>query len=886
MGRLSLLWASTESAAMAVGVSYCLLLAMSGAAAAAAIPKCIDGEREVLLKFKHSVLDWNGELGSWGYRSEDCCRDWVGVRCDDATGHVTHIDLFDKNLSAKDGGKYTTSLPFFELRYLNYLDLGFKQDLLANQSISLLIGDNTMVYLQYLNLNQTGYVGTIPENLGNTMPSLTYLDLSLNSLTGSIPETFGDSMAALKYLDLSANSLEGYIPDTLGNMVKLTHLDLGSNLLKGCIPKALGSMPVLEKLDLGWNRLEGEIPKSIWNICTLQLLNMASNRLNGSLTTSTLCPNHPLSRLRLSSNQFTGLFPNLTVFPSLANLDLSDNLLDGVISEHHFLNLSKLTYLDLSSNNFTFNVSSAWLPPFQLQSIYLSSCKLGPEFPNWLRTQVHFTDLDISNNVISDSIPSWFWNTPINGFMKINISNNRIKGILAIGAQASIRGGVLDMSSNQLEGVIPPSFFNVAVLHLSQNKFTNLNSLCDIEAHACVELLDISFNQLSGTLPNCWSSLSSLKVLNLGYNHNLSGTLPTSFGSLASLKALHLDNNKFTGPLPLSMKNCSSLVSLDLGHNDLFGPIPDWVGENLTQLVILVLTSNNFNASVPASMCHLQSLQLLDLSMNHISGTLPNCLSNLTKMMTVKKGHGIAPIYHELQFNSVSENNSVYVVYEVEKISFIWKGMIFEFGSILGYVQGIDLSSNMLSGEIPTEITLLVGLASLNLSRNNLKGQIPSRIGNLAQLNTLDLSSNHLSGSIPQSLALIYGIGILNVSNNNLSGRIPKGTQLQSFNASVYMGNPALCGDPLPNSCAGEESTYPSPPGSSEEEEDRLFGSEFYASLGVGYVVGFWVVLGTMLFNRSCRFAFFNILGDIANWTYVVAATHKAKFLRSLGLGL
>ncbi|CAH9052158.1 unnamed protein product [Cuscuta epithymum] len=857
MGRLSLLWASTEAAAMAVGVSYCLLLAMSGAAAAA-IPKCIDGEREVLLKFKHSVFDGNGELRSWGNRSEDCCRDWVGVRCDDATAHVTHIHLYFKNLSAKVG-MYMTSLPFFELRYLKYLDLSYNPGLLANQSISSLIGNNTMVYLQYLSLNRTGIVGTIPQNFGNTMPALTYLDLSWNSL-------------------------EGYIPDTLGKMVKLTYLDLASNQLEGRIPEALGNISVLEHLGLRANRLDGEIPKSIWNICTLQGLNMGSNRLNGSLTILTLCSNHPLRTLNLYSNRFTGLFPNLTIFPSLDVLSLSDNLLDGVISEHHFLNLSKLTYLDLSSNNFTFNVSSAWLPPFQLQYIYLSSCKLGPEFPNWLRTQANYTELDISNNAISDSIPSWFWNTPITRFLRINLSNNGIKGIIAIGAQALIRGGILDMRFNQLEGVIPPSFFNMAVLHLSQNKFTGLNSLCDIEAHAGVELLDMSYNQLSGTLPDCWSSLSSLKVLKLGNNHNLSGTLPTSIGSLTSLKALHLEHNKFTGPLPSSMKNCSSLVSFDLGHNDLFGPIPDWVGESLTQLVILVLTSNNFHASVPTSLCHLQSLQLLDLSMNHISGTLPNCLSNLTQMMTVLKGDDIAYISYELSFNFSVSNYNIYgaSMGEVEKIEFVWKGMINEFGSILGYVQSIDLSSNMLSGDIPTEITSLIGLASLNLSRNNLKGQIPSRIGNLAHLNTLDLSSNHLSGSIPQSLALIYGIGDLNVSNNNLSGRIPKGTQLQSFNASVYMGNPALCGDPLPNSCVGEESTYPSPPGSSEGEEDKLFGSEFYASLGVGYVVGFWGVLGTMLFNRSCRFAFFNILGDIANWTYVMAATHKEKFLRSL----
>ncbi|CAH9129704.1 unnamed protein product [Cuscuta epithymum] len=233
MGRfLLLLWSST----VAVDVSCCLLLAMSGAAAAASIPKCIDGEREVLLKFKNTVLDKLDRLSSWGNHTEDCCRDWEGVGCDQATGNVIHIHLSDMSLSAKGGGgKYSTSLSFFELRYLKHLELSYNPDLLTNQSISSLIGNNTVVYLQYLNLTQTGIVGTIPGNLGNTMP-------------------------ALKYLDLAFNSLEGNIPDTLGNMVNLTSLDLASNQLEGRIPEALGNISVLEHLGLGANRLEGEIP--------------------------------------------------------------------------------------------------------------------------------------------------------------------------------------------------------------------------------------------------------------------------------------------------------------------------------------------------------------------------------------------------------------------------------------------------------------------------------------------------------------------------------------------------------------------------------------------------------------------------------------------------
>ncbi|CAH9133045.1 unnamed protein product [Cuscuta epithymum] len=510
---------------------------------------------------------------------------------------------------------------------------------------------------------------------------------------------------------------------------------------------------------------------------------------------------------------------------------------------------------------------------------------------------------DISNNAISDSIPSWFWNTTTQ-FLNINASNNQIKGTMVSGFQVSsgfqFNGGVLDLSFNKLEGSIPPSFFNVTALYLSRNHFTELDSLCHIKAArvaVALQLLDLSFNQLSGTLPDCWTGLYSLRVLNLANNHKLSGSLPTSIGSLASLMALHLDHNSLTGPLSSSIKNCSKLLSLQLGDNNFFGPIPDWAGEKLPQLAILVLRSNYFNASVPTSLCHLQSLQLLDLSTNNLSGSLPNCLSNLTKMTMI--GVGNATISYEISAHWVGPKYSeTLIISQDEKIDVVWKGMIYEFGSILGFLKSIDISSNMLNGEIPTEITSLVELGSLNLSRNNLRGHIPFRIGNLANLEALDFSNNHLSGSIPQTLVHVHRISVLNLSNNNLSGKIPKGTQLQSFNASAYMGNPGLCGDPLPNSCQGEELTRPSRPRFCEEEEEeeeeeegacnkedlnKFFGSEFYASMGVGYVVGFFSVLGTMLFNRSCRFAFFKVLNDFANWAYVVAVIYKAKLLTILG---
>ncbi|KAH7522752.1 hypothetical protein FEM48_Zijuj07G0171800 [Ziziphus jujuba var. spinosa] len=634
-------------------------------------------------------------------------------------------------------------------------------------------------------------------------------------------------MVSLQHLDLSGTRLQGSIPETFGNnMTSLSYLDLSRSYLTGSIPNSLGNMTFLTHLNLRYNAFTGSIPESFGNLVKLSYLYLGGNLLEGRIPET------------------------LGNMPILEHLDLTNNTLEGEIPKSIW-DICTLRELYMPSN-----ILSGALPGLSLTS---SSCK-----------NHSLEMLDLRDNRIVGLFPY----LSLFSFLKsLDLSSNQI--VLKSGDFPEV-----DFSSNQLEGAIPVFLFSATLLHLSRNKFSDLSCLCDVKGRAGLVFLDISFNQLSGTLPNCWSSLDNLSVLNLAHNYNLSGKLPSSIGSLLYIRALHLGNNNFTGGLPSSWKNCSWLVAFDLGENNLSGPIPSWLGESLTKLAILVLRSNHFSGGIPSNICHLQSLQLLDLSVNNISGSLPMCVSNFTEMRKV------GGIHATISYSTLFLGSGVYMN-TYDKVEFVWKGILSEFGSTLGLVKSIDLSCNMLNGDIPSEITLLVGLVSLNLSRNNLSGQIPARIGNMRWLDFLDLSNNHLLGRIPQGLSLIDGMGVLNLSNNNLLGKIPTRNtgKLQSFEASTYMGNPGLCGDPLSNKCPGEEPTTPprfTEEAGNGEDTDEFISHGFYASMGVGYAVGFWGVLGTLIFSKSWRFAYFKFLNDFANWIHVIAAVHKAKFLRTL----
>ena len=891
----------------------------------------IAGEAEALLEFKEGLKDPSNVLFSWTL-GKDCCH-WKGVGCNTTTGHVISLNLYCSNSLDKLEGELSSSL--LQLPYLSYLNLS------GNDFMQSRVPDfvGTMLNLKHLDLSHANFKGNLSNNLANLsilesldlsgnafyvndlkwlqgLSSLKILDLSGVDLSSCENDWFHDirvilhsldtlrlsgcqlhklptspppemNFDSLVILDLSGNYFNS-TPDWLfENCHHLQNLNLSNNNLQGLIPYSIERLTTLETLDLSKNSLIGSIPDSIDKLVCLIALDLSYNMLTGSIP-STLCQAHDqnsLEELRLSNNQLNGsLEISIQQLSNLVVLDLAQNSLEGNLIDVHLANFSNLKVLDLSFNNITLNMSKNWVPLFQLEIISLAKCRLGPQFPKWIQTQKNFSHIDISKASISDVVPKWFWDLS-NNLEHMDLSYNELKRCGQDFSQ-NFKLKTLDLSNNNFSCPLPRLPPNSRNLDLSNNLFYGtISHVCEILGfNNSLETLDLSFNKLSGLIPNCWAYGTNMIILNLAENKFI-GSIPDSFGNLINLHMLLMYNNNLSGKIPDTLKNCQVMTFLDLRSNAFKGPIPYWIGTDMQILEALILGRNSFDKNIPTSLCLLKSLQILDLSENQLTGEIPRCVfpAMVTTESINEKSY--------MEFLTIKESLSIYLSKTKHPLLVQWKRIDMSVSQeYIRLLKMIDLSSNYLTKGIPVEIAKLVELISLNLSRNQLVGSIPSNIGDMISLEALDLSRNHLSCVIPTSMVKL-DLGTLDLSYNTLSGEIPLGEHLFIESNDTIQGNSRLCGFPLTQTCpANGNSSFQDKHCSETEgknkehendgnrEENRI--NPFYISMAMGFSTGFWVFWGSLILIASWRHAYFRFLSNMNDKIYVTVVVTLNKLRR------
>ncbi|KAK2659955.1 hypothetical protein Ddye_006488 [Dipteronia dyeriana] len=303
----------------------------------------------------------------------------------------------------------------------------------------------------------------------------------------------------------------------------------------------------------------------------------------------------------------------------------------------------------------------------------------------------------------------------------------------------------LDLSKNELFGTIPPQISNLSKLNyldLSTNKlFRNIPP--EIGHLINLEVLFLYANEFTGLIPEEICQLHSLSVLNLRENQ-LSGLFPpsvgVSFSLFPQLTSLDLRQNELFGIIPPQISNLTKLKHIDLSANKLFGNIPPEIG-HLINLGILCLSENELNGLIPEEIGQLRFLFNLDLSDNQLSGFYPS-IGNLS-------GLGYLYLYTNNFSGSIPK----------------------ELGKLVSLID-FQLSDNRFTGSIPPSVVNMSHLSSLYLHNNNLTGSIPPSIGSLSNLKFLFLYSNNFIGSLPHDICQSGSLQNLTISDNHFSGPI------------------------------------------------------------------------------------------------------------------
>ncbi|KAL7586708.1 hypothetical protein Lser_V15G41211 [Lactuca serriola] len=487
-------------------------------------------------------------------------------------------------------------------------------------------------------------------NSSRLLPNIKHLDLGFNSFQ-VCP---GTTLSNIQHLVLSGNSTEGIFPSVFTNMTSLRFLDLSGNMLNSLVP----DMPNLLDLYISFNQLTGPIPTFLANLSKLDL---SSNQLNGSIPES-FGNLAPLTYLDLSSNRLNRTIPiSIGQLAKLDFLNFSYNSLEGVVSEAHFANLSMLKYLDTSSNiQLTFNFSREWIPPVQLVSLDLSSCKIANGFPQWLQNQMKLGRLVLSNATISGPLPKWLRKMPI--ILHLDLSHNQLIGPIKNLPNGATYGGYVDapslfLGNNFFNESIPRSLCSrtyLVNLDLSRNMLTRKSPKC-LKNLRGLNIMILSSNRLFGFILGS-IALSSLGWLKLN-NNNFVGEHPPKFGNSQRLNILDMGDNKLSGHGHIP--EASLINFLDIAHNNLKGHIPRCQGENTGRANCakdvggLHLSNNHLSGGIPHNIRNMMKLESLDLSGNELTGMIPQSMADLTFLSHLNLSHnklsGQIPTVNQLQ---------------------------------------------------------------------------------------------------------------------------------------------------------------------------------------------------------------------------------------------
>lgn len=522
-----------------------------------------------------------------------------------------------------------------------------------------------------------------------THTALVSLKLTLSGMT-SIPEVLPSTLAVLH---LAGNLISTQLPSTMLSNLPISlntlDIDLSRNGIYGTIPPLFETLVGFSvkslTLNLSNNEFGGNFPNNLLNTISVTMflqLDVSGNSIEGTIPSNLLGPgfsNASSISIALNDNQLSGAIPSDLLISTTAtnvdhwHIDISNNLLSGAIPVGllNTASTSVTTYVSLliqgnalkfaipdllqqrytSLQTFIFRGDSNQFSSINPNFFYAGSPALGLSVslvnnsfyaalpPDLMRNQ-QFSSffLDLSYNHIAGSPFEWIalmrrsslslthfeFRATHNNFD--NPSVNSPFAMLVTGGAANLIV-TIDLSYNQLSGTIPPNFF------------------ADCATSGLVDLsLNLAFNQLSGTLPaylfDSAASSYGFDTVSFNVSHNLiqqplpatlvGGAMPSSLTHLTlDYSSNNITDYSLTPALLQGDMGSMQYLKVLLDHNPLGGPIPGGIFAPVYpnfRGIFISLVNCSLSGTIPNAMLNMTAVAMaeLDLSDNQLTSSKLN----------------------------------------------------------------------------------------------------------------------------------------------------------------------------------------------------------------------------------------------------------------------